>query len=320
MISRRLLRIKALTILYAFNRRAGNNLETAENELVLSIGKTYDLYHYLLILILDIADLAREKIEIAKQKQIPTREDLNPNRRFIDNRFISQLAINQSLRTYTRNRRLSWSDNPELIRKLYNDMLLWDGYKDYMCAETAGYSDDKKIIGRMINEVIMPSDELAGVMEEKSIYWNDDLDVVLVMIERTLRGFRERGGEEMPLVGLYKNEEDERFVKVLLRKAIIHSEEYFGLIDKHTTNWEIERIALMDTLVMVLALAEIVEFDEVPVKVTLNEYIEIAKYYCTAKSGIFVNGILDKIVREMRENKLFTKRGRGLVGEPGITE
>ncbi|MCA1756970.1 MAG: transcription antitermination factor NusB [Bacteroidales bacterium] len=320
MISRRLLRIKALTILYAFNRRAGNNLETAENELVLSIGKTYDLYHYLLILILDIADLAREKIEIAKQKQIPTREDLNPNRRFIDNRFISQLAINQSLRTYTRNRRLSWSDNPELIRKLYNAILLWDGYKDYMSAETAGYSDDKKFIGRMINEVIMPSDELAGVMEEKSIYWNDDLDVVLVMIERTLRGFRERGGEEMPLVGLYKNEEDERFVKVLLRKAIIHSEEYFGLIDKHTTNWEIERIALMDTLVMVLALAEIVEFDEVPVKVTLNEYIEIAKYYCTAKSGIFVNGILDKIVREMRENKLFTKRGRGLVGEPGITE
>lgn len=320
MISRRLLRIKALTILYAFNRRAGNNLETAENELVLSIGKTYDLYHYLLILILDIADLAREKIEIGKQKQIPTPEDLNPNRRFIDNRFISQLAINQSLRTYTRNRRLSWSDNPELIRKLYSSILSWDGYKDYMSSDAEGYSNDKKFIGRLINEVIMPSDDLAGVMEEKSIYWNDDLDVVLVMIERTMRGFREKGGEEMPLAGLYKNEEDERFVKVLLRKAIIHSEEYFGLIDKHTTNWEIERIALMDTLVMVLALAEIVEFDEVPVKVTLNEYIEIAKYYCTAKSGIFVNGILDKIVREMREKKMFTKRGRGLVGEPGITE
>jgi N utilization substance protein B len=320
MISRRLLRIKALTILYAFNRRAGNNLETAENELVLSIGKTYDLYHYLLILILDIADLAREKIEIARQKQMPTPEDLNPNRRFIDNRFINQLAVNQSLRTYTRNRRLSWSDNPELIRRLYNSIVAWDGYKEYMSAETAGYSGDKKFIGRMINEVIMPSDDLAGVMEEKSIYWNDDLDVVLVMLERTLRSFREKGGEDMPLASLYKNEEDERFVRILLRKAILHSEEYFGLIDKHTTNWEIERIALMDTLVMVLALAEIVEFDEVPVKVTLNEYIEIAKYYCTAKSGIFVNGILDKIVREMRENKKFTKRGRGLVGEPGVTE
>lgn len=320
MISRRLLRIKALTILYAFNRRAGNNLETAENELVLSIGKTYDLYHYLLILILDIADLAREKIEIARQKQIPTPEDLNPNRRFIDNRFINQLAINQSLRTYTRNRRLSWSDNPELIRRLYNSIMAWDGYKEYMSAATAGYSDDKKFIGRMIKEVIMPSEDLAGVMEEKSIYWNDDLDVVLVMLERTLRSFREKGGEEMPLASLYKNDEDERFVRILLRKAILHSEEYFGLIDKHTTNWEIERIALMDTLVMVLALAEIVEFDEVPVKVTLNEYIEIAKYYCTAKSGIFVNGILDKIVREMRENKMFTKRGRGLVGEPGVTE
>lgn len=319
MISRRLLRIKALTTLYAFDRRAGDNLQTAENELILSIGKTYDLYHYLLILILDIADLAREKIEIAKQKRIPTHEDLNPNRRFIDNQIIRQIEINQSLRSYTHNRHLSWSDNPELIRNLYNSMLSWDGYTEYT-TRIGGYSDDKKFIGRLINEIIMPSDEFAGVLEEKSIYWNDDLDVALVMLERTLKGFREQAGEEIPLVNLYKNEEDERFVKVLLRKAIIHTDEYSGFIDKHTTNWEIERIALMDRLVMVLALAEIIEFDEVPVKVTLNEYIEIAKYYCTAKSSIFVNGILDKIVREMREKKMFVKRGRGLVGEPGIRE
>lgn len=314
MISRRLLRIKALTTLYAFNRRAANNLETAENELILSIGKTYDLYHYFLILILDIADLAREKIEIAKQKKIPTEEDLNPNTRFIDNLIIRQIAINRSLRTYTLNRHLSWSDNPELIRNLYNSMLTWDGYIEYM-AGNGGYSDDKRFIKKLINELIMPSEDFASVLEEKSIYWNDDLDVVLVMLERTLKGFKEPEGEDIPLVNLYKNEDDERFVKVLLRKAIIHSEEYSLLIDKHTTNWEIERIALMDTLVMVLALAEIVEFDEVPVKVTLNEYIEIAKYYCTAKSGIFVNGILDKIVREMREKEMFVKRGRGLVGE-----
>lgn len=319
MISRRLLRIKALTTLYAFNRRAGSNLEAAENELILSITKTYDLYHYLLILILDIAGLAREKIEIAKQKKIPTYEDLNPNRKFIDNRVIRQISINRALRTYTLNRHLSWSDNPELIRNLYNSMLSWDGYREYLTG-TGGYSDDKVFIRRLINEIIIPSEDLASVLEEKSIYWNDDLDVALIMLERTLKGFREPGGEEIPLVNLYKNEEDERFVKVLLRKAIIHSEKYSVLIDKHTTNWEIERIALMDTLVMVLALAEIVEFDEVPVKVTLNEYIEIAKYYCTAKSGIFVNGILDKIVREMREKEMFVKRGRGLVGEPEITE
>lgn len=318
MISRRLLRIKALLILYAFNRKDGDDLSVAEKELLISIHKTYDLYHSILLLLLDIAEVAAEKIEIARQKKIPLYEDLNPNRRFIDNRLLKQLANNSDLRRYARNAHLSWSAYPELPRKLYNQMLAWDSYTEYMSSPKSSFAEDKKFIVCMVNDLLSNSEDLEAALEEQSIYWNDDLEFITMMIEKTFRLFKSGGDDNTSLLPLYKNEDDEVFVKVLLRKAIIHFEKYSELINSNTTNWEIERIALMDTLVMILAITEIVEFDEIPVKVTLNEYIEIAKYYCTAKSGIFVNGILDKAVREMRDKKLFDKKGRGLIGEPGF--
>jgi len=318
MISRRLLRIKALLILYAFNRREGDNLDTAEKELMQSIQKTYDLYHAILLLLIDVAEVAGEKIEIAKQKKIPLFEDLNPNTRFIKNNLLGQLSLNKDLKHYTRNRHITWSQYPELPRKLYNQMLVWEPYREYMSSSKESYAEDRKFIVTLLTGLISRSEDLESALEEQSIYWNDDLEFVIMMIEKTFRLFKVTGGEDTHLLSLFKNEEDEDFVKVLLRKAIIHFEKYTLLIDSHTTNWEIERIALMDKLVMILAITEIVEFDEIPVKVTLNEYIEIAKYYCTAKSGIFVNGILDKVVREMRDKKIFTKKGRGLIGEPGF--
>jgi N utilization substance protein B len=318
MISRRLLRIKALLILYAFNRKEADDLEVAEKELIISIDKTFELYHLILLLILDIADVANEKIELARNKKIPNEIDLNPNLRFVENRLLKQLSLNSDLQKYIREKKLSWSSYSELPRKLYNQMIIWDEYKKYMSADTAGYSEDKKFINKLLAELILKSDDLESALEEQSIYWNDDLDFVTMMIEKTFRSFKAGTDEKVKLMGLYKNSEDEEFVKTLLRKVILHSDKYTQLIDSNTTNWEIERIALMDTLVMRLAITELVQFEEIPVKVTLNEYIEIAKFYCTAKSGIFVNGILDKIVREMREKNLFVKRGRGLIGEPGF--
>jgi N utilization substance protein B len=199
-------------------------------------------------------------------------------------------------------------------------MIKWDLYNEYMSKGDSGFSDDRKFIIALIIELIAPSEDLQSLLEELSIYWNDDLGFLTIMIEKTLRGVKEDSGPEFRLMPMFKNKDDEIFVKKLLNKTILNSEKYTELIDRNTTNWEIERVALMDMLVMQLALSEIVEFDEIPVKVTLNEYIEIAKYYCTTKSSTFVNGILDKIVREMRENKIFSKKGRGLVGEPGIEE
>jgi len=315
MISRRLLRIKALMALYAFNRRDDGNLAQAETELMFSVGKTYDLYHYLLLLILDIADIASEKIEQALQKKMPTPEDLNPKREFVDNPVITQLKKNRSLNKYISSKKLTWVNNSHIPRLLNNKLVAWEKYNEYLQLPDHNYSSDKKFIINIINDLFANSEELLSNLEEQSIYWNDDMEYVIAMIEKTLKKLKSESGEDTPLMPLFKNEEDKEFVKILFRKAVINSEKYSALIDNNTTNWEIERIALMDILVMKLAVTEILEFPEIPVKVTLNEYIEIAKYYCTSKSSTFVNGILDNIVKEIREKGLFAKSGRGLVGE-----
>lgn len=315
MISRRLLRIKALMALYAFNRREDDDIELAEKELFFSIGKTYDLYHYLLLLVIEVADIAAEKIEQARQKKIPTPEDLDPNTRFIDNRVIDQLRRNKAFNGYVSSRKLSWANYQHIPRLMYNKMIAWDKYEEYMKADVQGYAGDKKFVISLVTRLFAESEDLESNFEEQSIYWNDDTEYVAVMIEKTLKKFKAEDGENARMMPLFKNREDEDFVKILFRKAVLHTRNNSELIDRNTTNWEIERIALMDILVMQLAITEIMEFPEIPVKVTLNEYIEIAKYYCTSKSSTFVNGILDNIVKEIREKGLFTKTGKGLIGE-----
>jgi len=315
MISRRLLRIKALMALYAFNRREDDDIALAEKELLFSITKTYDLYHYLLLLVLEVADIASEKIDQALQKRMPTPEDLNPRRRFVDNQVISQLRQNKAFNDYISSRKLSWVNYLHIPRLLYNKMLAWDKYDEYMSAEAYSYASDRKFVINLITKLFAGSEDLESNFEEQSIYWNDDTEYVTVMIEKTLKKFKAESGSNAFMMPLYKNQEDEDFVKILFRKAILNTKHHSELIDRNTTNWEVERIALMDILVMQLAITEIVEFPEIPVKVTLNEYIEIAKYYCTSKSSTFVNGILDNIVKEIREKGLFEKTGKGLIGE-----
>lgn len=313
MISRRLLRIKALMTLYAFNRRNDGNLSVAEKELVFSIEKTYDLYHYLLLLVLELSDIAAEKIDKAMHKIIPSSEDLNPKRRFVDNLLIAQLRDNKGFNDYVSQKKLSWV-NSHIQRLLYNKMLSWESYIEYLNTEKQDYNEDKKFVIKVINELFLTSEDLHSYLEEQSIYWNDDMEYVSAMVDKTLRKFRPDASKNSLMV-LYKNEEDQEFVKILFRKAVMNEKKNSELIDKNTTNWEVERIALMDILVMQLAITEILEFQEIPVRVTLNEYIEIAKYYCTSKSSTFVNGILDKIVKEMRDAGLLVKSGRGLMGE-----
>jgi N utilization substance protein B len=339
MISRRQLRIKALAVLYACNRKELDDLDAAEQELTLSIRKSYDLYHYLLLLLIALSDLAREKVVLSANKRMPGPEDLNPNKRFAENRLIAQLRNNEALRLYvgampslwTRKDRLnsmrslsrwlstrglSWDDYPEVVRSLFSDMTRWEVYNAYMTSEDSSYRADQRFIRELVTKLVPASEDLAASLEEQSVYWNDDLPFVSSMIRNSLSKFREHDdGRNIIMPPLFTNDDDEQFVRVLLRKSILNGEKNNAMIDSHTTNWEVERIALMDKLVMQLAITELVEFPEVPVKVTLNEYIEIAKEYCTAKSSTFVNGILDKIVKEMRASGGFKKAGRGLIGE-----
>ena len=315
MISRRLLRIKALMALYALNRRDDNDLVQAEKELLFSISRTYDLYHYVLLLIIELSDIASERIDLALKKNMPTFEDLNPNRRFADNVIITQLRNNSDLNNYVTEKKISWVNSRDITRTIFNKMLLWESFTEYMSLPKTSYSVDKKFITSLVTEFFVASDDLLTGLEEQSIFWNDDLEYVSAMIEKTLRKFKAESESQNKLMPLYKNEDDEQYVKTLFRKAVLSTKECSDMIDRNTTNWEVERIALMDILVMQLAITEIIEFQEIPVKVTLNEYIEIAKYYCTSKSSTFVNGILDNIVREMRESGTFKKSGRGLIGE-----
>ena len=300
---------------YAFNRREDNNLPQAESEMMFSIDKTYDLYHLLLALIVELADIANDKIEQGRHKRMPTPEDLNPKRKFVDNMVVEQLRNNRSLNDYVSSRKLSWVNNSHILRLLYGKMLQWDVYERYVNSDINDYQTDKKFILKLVTEFFAFSEDLNLNLEEQSIYWNDDMEYIVAMAEKTLKKFSANPKSEVKLMPLFKNDDDAQFVKTLFTKAILGYEKTSELIDRNTTNWEIERIALMDILVMKLAIAEIIEFPEVPVKVTLNEYIEIAKYYCTSKSSTFVNGILDKIVKEMRDKGLFKKQGRGLIGE-----
>ena len=339
MISRRQLRIKALAVLYSCNRKETADLETAEQELMLSIRRSYDLYHYLLLLLISLSDLARERVALSGMKKVPGPEDINPNRRFADNRVIAQLRKNEQLRSYAEatpslwtrkdklnsmkalsrwlaTKGLSWNDHPEVVRIIFNEMIQWDVYKAYMNSPESSYKADLRFIKDVVTKFFPASEDLETSLEEQSVYWNDDLPFAASMIRNSLGRFRENDeGSAISIPPLFTNDDDEKYVKVLLRKTILHSEKNSELIDAHTTNWEVERIALMDKLVMQLAITELVEFPEVPVKVTLNEYIEIAKEYSTAKSSTFVNGILDKIVKEMRAGGTINKSGRGLIGE-----
>ncbi len=340
MISRRQLRIKALAILYACFMKESDDLESAEQELMLSIRKNHDLFHYLLLLLIALSDLARERIGLAAAKKMPSPEDLHPNRRFADNRVITQLRqcrelhdhalatpalwtrkdkLNsmRSLSRWLATRGLSWDDRPEMVRIIFNEMTRWEGYMIYMESDEESYKTDRRFIRELISWFLPFSEGLAASLEEQSVYWNDDLPYVSVALRNVVGKLKEQeNGTPLTLPGPFANDDDEHFVKTLLRKAILNSEKNSALIDAHTTNWEVERIALMDKLVMQLAITELTEFSEVPVKVTLNEYIEIAKEYCTAKSSTFVNGILDKIVRNMRAGGLIRKSGKGLIGEP----
>jgi N utilization substance protein B len=315
MISRRILRIKILQLLYAYFQSAESSLNKYEKELFFSIQKTYDLYHYLLLLIIEIADYTNSRIEIARLKKIPTREDLHPNTKFVDNLIIHQLRSNKSLNQYLNTTRLSWVNAPELIKKLHNRIRMADYFKEYMEDAKRSYDLDKKLIIDIYTNEIMNSESLYQTLEEQSIYWNDEIEFVISMIAKTLKGFQEKDNENATLMPLFKNNDDNEFARDLFRKVILHKEEFGKLVESYTENWDVERIAFMDLLILEMAITEAIVFPSIPTRVTINEYLEIAKFYSTEKSSVFINGLLDKIFKHLKNEKKIVKMGRGLIGE-----
>lgn len=316
MISRRILRIKIMQALYAYYKHNGeSSLKNSEKELTLSIQKTYDLYHYLLLLIIDVSDYAESRLELARQKKMPTPEDLNPNTSFVDNQIIAQLRVNAQLLSYIDRQKISWVNSPELIKGIYNNLVNSDVYKIYMQTESHSYKEDKDFVCAVYTHVISTFEALSLELEEQSVYWNDELEFVIGVIIRTLRKFKKDEGEHSSLMSHFKNPEDKSFSPRLLRKVILNYDEYLPVIKQFSKNWEVDRIAFLDILLMEMAIAEAIEFPSIPIKVTLNEYLEIAKFYSTTKSNVFLNGILDKVFLELKKSKKIVKTGRGLIGE-----
>lgn len=315
MISRHLLRIKILQILFAHYRNGVATPEALDKELSLSVEKTHHLYHLLLQLPVELVAYAQNRIDLAKQKLRPTPEDLNPNTRFVDNAIVRQIEASTALRKYLDTKRLNWRNNPEIIKSLYLHLCASEGYKSYMAAPSCTIDDDRNVVANFLLKEIDRYDDLLLLLEEQSIYWNDDIDLVASMASKTVKRLDGQPEHELPLMPLYRSADDESFARRLLSRTLMRHTENRELIDRFTQNWEVDRIANIDLLIMEMAITELLEFPSIPIKVTLNEYIEIVKYYSTEQSSTFINGVLDKIVNELRQQQLLQKQGRGLVGQ-----
>jgi N utilization substance protein B len=306
MINRILIRIKVLQIVYAYYQKNSTNLNNAEKELTQSLQKSFDLYHYLLLLIGVLTDLEQKRLDALKYKYLTTEEERNPNMRMMDNRFAEQLRKNETLEKFANQQGALWNDEDAgFIRRLLSEILQSDIYKEYSQSPDT-YEADREFWRKVFKVIILENSELPDILEEKNIYWSDDLDIIGTFVLKTIKRFEPEKENKQELLPMFRDEEDHLFAGQLLRRSIMEHEENAGLIDKQITNWDLERIASMDLYIMQIALSEIKNFPSIPVNVTLNEYIDLARYYSTPKSGVFINGILDSIVTEWKnEGKLF---------------
>lgn len=307
MINRVLLRIKIIQILYAYYKSEGKTAMMVEKELFHSIEKTYDLYFHLLNLAVMLTDYAVSRIEAKKNKLRPSPEDLNPNTRFIDNTFVAQLRSNVQFNEYLTKNKLSWVNHPDVIKELFEEIIASDFYEEYMNQNQADYTADKDIWRKIYKKIILQNEELDNSIEDQSIFWTDDVEMVISFIQKTIKRFSQEAGARQPLLPMFKDDEDVDFAKKLLHGVLKNGLSYREIIDKNTKNWELDRIAFMDILIMEVAMSELMDFPTIPVNVTLNEYIEIAKNYSTDKSGTFVNGVLDNIVGQLKKDNQLIK-------------
>ena len=305
MINRTLIRLKIVQLVYSYYQNGGKNIDTAEKELLFSLSKAYDLYNYLLMLIIAVTRFAEEQVERQERNNKISHNNQVVNRRFIENKFVQQLEMNKQLIDFKETQKKSWDNDKDYIKSLYNKIVTSDFYKEYMSAEENDYATDREVWRKIYKTIIMKDEDIDNVLEEQSLYWNDDKEVVDTFVLKTIKRFEEKNGADQELMPEYKDEEDREFAIRLFRRAILNDEDYRSLINQNVKNWEFNRLAFMDVIIMQIALAEILSFPAIPVSVTINEFVEIAKYYSTAKSGGYINGIIDSIVKKLRaENKL----------------
>ena len=312
MLSRRVLRTKVVKAVYAHTQCEDLTPAASEKNLVLSINRAYDLYFHLLALVPEIAEYAAERIRIGENKKLPTYDDLHPNRKFIENKVIARLVEDEGLQAELKSRKLSWANHRDLVVALYNALIRQTFYQKYMQSEERSFRQDAQLVSDIYMTMLEEFEPLESALEAQSILWNDDLGFLLTMVSRTVLSMRE-GHEAIKMMPQFKSEEDLDYAKSLLRNSIASYDRISLLLDNAMNNWDIERVALMDKIILVTAIAEAENFPSIPVRVTMNEYIDIAKCYSTESSGGFTNGLLDKIIARLTDEGKIVKSGKGLL-------
>ncbi len=306
MINRNLIRIRIVQIIYSWYQNTNKDLRSVEKELLFGLQKSYDLYFYLLSLMVELTKAYESRVEAKKNKHLPSWEDLNPNIHLIENRFMQQLMSNKQLQHYFAERPMIWDADTSFLKNLLDTILESDTYKSYAEIASPSYDEDREFWRKCFKQFIYLNEELDEILEDECIYWNDDVEIVQSFVLKTIKRFSQKEGADQPLLPMFKDDEDRTFALRLLHDTILNEKKYRALIEKHTQKWDFDRIAYMDMIIMQVALSEICTFESIPTNVSLNEYIEIAKSYSTPKSSIFINGILDAIVQEIKaENPIF---------------
>ena len=312
MLNRRHIRIKVLQAFYAFFQSNNEDVLKGEKELFHSIEKIYDLYVFILMLFPSLKRQALIQIEEAKRSEY-LRQDIDILKTgFIDNQLVDRIEQSKMLQKISKDRKINWEGDVEndLTKKIFKEVYQTDYYKNLLQSESTSFNDDKDALVQLYKKEICNLEKLHHFFDEKSIYWQDDLDHVSSMILKTLKSITEN--QELEILPLWKEDEYE-FTQNLFRKAVLQKEENDAVLQTYSKNWEKERLATMDSLLMNLAMTEALEFSSIPIKVTLNEYIEISKFYSTPKSNSFINGILDRIFEDYKKDGKLVKIGRGLI-------
>lgn len=299
--------------LYAHYTEGEGDVAKSEKALFHSIDKMYEMYLYLLTLIVEMQGAAIERIEAGQKKKLPTHEDLHPNTKFVTNRILRKLVNSKNLKKAAEQSKVGWGDQKELVKKVFKSLTETDDYKEYMESEERGFQHDREFLLRFFKRHLINVELLHDFFEERSIFWNDDLDLVASMTIKSLKLIPE-DDDDFELLTLWGDDEEERiFTEKLFRQTLVLGEESEALIKEAAKNWELDRIAVMDVILMKMALSEAQSFESIPLKVTLNEYIELSKYYSTPKSNGFINGVIDQLFAKLSESGKIKKVGRGLL-------
>jgi N utilization substance protein B len=313
MLNRRHLRIKILQILDGFYQDEDLDSTKAKKALEHSVDKMYQLYLLLLSMIAEMQGLAIDKIEAGRKKQLPTEEDLHPNTKFVRNAILRVLANSKKLKNKLTETSVGWGNHRELLRNLHRSLVEDDEYQTYMDSDERSFRHDRESLVRMFRKHLINETAFQDMLEEESIFWVDDLDLASSMVIKTLKNIKE-DDEEVDIMPVWRNDDDDKdFMEGLFTQTLAQGELNETLIKEGAQNWELERIALIDRILMKMALAEAKTFESIPLKVTLNEYIELSKYYSTEKSHGFINGILDQLFTSLNESGDIKKTGRGLI-------